>query len=45
MDADDSDGDICAAVSDYADASGLTATYVLGPEALIVTIGEPPWGA
>lgn len=44
LDADEPGGDICAAVDDYVSASGLAATYYLGQEALIVTIGEPPSG-
>lgn len=45
LDAEEPDGDFCAAVEDYADASGLTATYYLGREALIVAIGEADSGA
>ena len=45
LDAEDLDGNICAAVDEFAAASGLAATYYLGQEALIVTIGEPPSGA
>jgi hypothetical protein len=41
LDAEEPDGDICAAVGDYAESSGLAATYYLGAEALIVTLGEP----
>lgn len=45
LNAEDLDGDICAAVDDYADASGLAATYYLGRDALIVTVGESGAGA
>jgi hypothetical protein len=34
------EGDICAAVQEYAEASGLTATFFLGSEHVIVAIGR-----
>jgi hypothetical protein len=44
LDADDSHGDLCAAVDDYAEASGLAATYAFDTDALIVAIGDPEVG-
>jgi hypothetical protein len=44
LDADGSHGDLCAAVDDYAEASGLAATYAFDADALIVAIGDPEVG-
>lgn len=40
-DAERTDGDMCAVFDGYAAASGQTAHYYLGGEALIVAIGDP----
>ena len=41
LDAEGTDGDMCAAIDDYAAASGLATTYYLGTDALLVAIGDP----
>lgn len=41
LDAKDAHADLCAAVDDYAEASGLAATYAFDNDALIVAIGDP----
>lgn len=41
LDAGDIAGDICAAIDDYAGASGLAATCYLGRDGPVVTIREP----
>ncbi len=41
LDAEGADGDLRAAIDDYAAASGLTASYYLGEDTLIVAIGDP----
>lgn len=40
LDAGESDGDICGAVQKYVDASGLAASFFLGGDEVIVTIGS-----
>ena len=44
LDAEDTHADLCAAVDDYAEASGLAATYAFDNDALIVAIDEPEVG-
>lgn len=39
--AEESHADLCAAVDDYAEATGLAATYAFDSDALIVAIGDP----
>jgi hypothetical protein len=40
MNVEGGEGDICAAVQEYAEASGLTATFFLGSEDVIVAVGS-----
>lgn len=41
LDTEETDGDVCGAVQAYAEATGLTASFFLGREEVIVAIGSP----
>lgn len=44
LDTEEADGDICGAVQAYAEATGLTASFFLGRDEVIVAIGSPHEG-